>query len=72
MHLLSEAAVVPQGQNGISATETTCPSNARSIYCLIMYRKELSVKKKSLIILIFKSFIKHRMMETAVNEDAMF
>lgn len=29
-------------------------------------------KKKSLIILIFKSFIKHRMTETAVNEDAMF
>lgn len=47
MHLLSEAAVVPQGQNGISATETTCPSNARIFYCLIMYRKELSVKKKS-------------------------
>lgn len=58
MHLLSEAAVVPQGQNGISATETTCPSNARSIYCLIMYRKELSVKKKKSYYLYFQIFYK--------------
>lgn len=49
------------------------PPKPEAFYCLIMYRKESSVtKKKVCIILIFKSLIKHRMMETAVNEDAMF